>query len=82
MRLEGVDYGDPVTYAVNFNTKGRAPHFRDARLAASLLSIIIRARLEESFYVYGYCIMPDHVHLLIEVDPQFGIHRIIKGLEC
>jgi putative transposase len=23
-------------------------------------------------------IMPDHVHLLVEVDPQFGIHRAVK----
>ena len=23
-------------------------------------------------------IMPDHVHLLVEVDPQFGIHRLIR----
>ena len=23
-------------------------------------------------------IMPDHVHLLVEVDPQFGIHKAIK----
>jgi putative transposase len=23
-------------------------------------------------------IMPDHVHLLIEVDPQFGVHKAIK----
>jgi putative transposase len=23
-------------------------------------------------------IMPDHVHLLVEVDPQFGIHRFVK----
>ena len=23
-------------------------------------------------------IMPDHLHLLIEVDPQFGIHKAIK----
>lgn len=23
-------------------------------------------------------IMPDHVHLLIEVDPQFGIHKAVK----
>ena len=23
-------------------------------------------------------IMPDHVHLLCEVDPQFGIHQFIK----
>ena len=22
--------------------------------------------------------MPDHVHLLVEVDPQFGIHRLVK----
>lgn len=23
-------------------------------------------------------IMPDHVHLLVEVDPQFGIHTFVK----
>jgi len=22
--------------------------------------------------------MPDHVHLLVEVEPQFGIHKLIK----
>jgi len=22
--------------------------------------------------------MPDHVHLLVEVDPQFGIHHLVK----
>lgn len=26
-------------------------------------------------------IMPDHVHLLIKCDPQFGIHRVIKHLK-
>ena len=26
-------------------------------------------------------IMPDHVHLLIEVDPQFGIHRAVKQIK-
>ena len=26
-------------------------------------------------------IMPDHVHLLIEVDPQFGIHKAIKRIK-
>jgi transposase len=25
--------------------------------------------------------MPDHVHLLVEVDPQFGIHRLVKDLK-
>lgn len=23
-------------------------------------------------------IMPDHVHLLAEIDPQFGVHKAVK----
>ncbi len=26
-------------------------------------------------------IMPDHVHLLLEVDPQFGVHKLIKKIK-
>ncbi|MCL6477061.1 MAG: IS200/IS605 family transposase [Peptococcaceae bacterium] len=26
-------------------------------------------------------IMPDHVHILCEVDPQFGIHKFVKWLK-
>lgn len=26
-------------------------------------------------------IMPDHVHLLLEVDPQLGIHRVVKTIK-
>ena len=26
-------------------------------------------------------IMPDHVHLLMEVDPQFGVHRAVKRIK-
>jgi putative transposase len=26
-------------------------------------------------------IMPDHVHLLCQTDPQFGIHRLVKRLK-
>lgn len=26
-------------------------------------------------------IMPDHVHLLLEVDPQFGVHKAVKSLK-
>ena len=26
-------------------------------------------------------VMPDHVHLLLEVDPQFGIHKAIKTIK-
>ncbi len=26
-------------------------------------------------------VMPDHVHILCEVDPQFGIHKFVKTLK-
>ena len=26
-------------------------------------------------------VMPDHVHLLIEVEPQYGIHRMIREIK-
>lgn len=27
-------------------------------------------------------VMPDHVHLLVGCDPQFGIHRLVKYLKA
>ena len=26
-------------------------------------------------------LMPDHVHMLLEVDPQFGIHKAVKSFK-
>ena len=26
-------------------------------------------------------VMPDHVHLRVEVDPQYGIHKLVKQLK-
>jgi len=26
-------------------------------------------------------VMPDHVHLLVGIDAQFGIHRLIKQMK-
>ena len=25
--------------------------------------------------------MPEHVHLLVEVDPQYGIHRLVRAIK-
>lgn len=26
-------------------------------------------------------VMPDHVHLVVEVDPQYGIHRLVRQMK-
>jgi putative transposase len=46
----------------------------DTRLTEILRDVIA----ETGAALIGLEIMPDHVHLLVEIDPQFGIHRFVK----
>lgn len=46
----------------------------EERLKAILADVVAETRSG----LLGVEVMPDHVHLLVEVDPQFGIHRFIK----
>ena len=43
-----------------------------------LKEIIQAVATEHKSEILELEVMPDHVHLLVEVDPQFGIHRLIK----
>jgi len=48
-------------------------------LVASRLEQIIREVCQQhQAEIVSIEIMPDHVHLLVECDPQFGIHRLVK----
>jgi putative transposase len=46
----------------------------DQRLKEILNSVVA----ETLSALLGMEIISDHVHLLVEVDPQFGIHRFVK----
>ena len=46
----------------------------DERLKTILRDVVAETRSE----LIEVEVMPDHVHLLVEVDPQFGIHRFVK----
>ena len=47
-------------------------------VAKRLEQIIREVCKEHQAEVLSLEIMPDHVYLLVEVDPQFGIHRLVK----
>ena len=46
-----------------------------------LKCVIQEVSKEYSCDVINLEVMPDHVHLLVEVDPQFGIHKLIKTIK-
>lgn len=46
------------------------------------LKVIVREVCKEhDVLVEALEVMPDHVHMLLSVDPQLGIHRIIKRIK-
>ena len=49
----------------------------DVRLKELIDEICRESRIE----IIEMEIMPDHVHLLVEVDPQFGIHKAVKQIK-
>jgi putative transposase len=50
----------------------------DERLKTILIETIEKWRQE----LVELEVMPDHVHLLLGCDPQFGIHRLVKYLKA
>jgi putative transposase len=50
-------------------------------IAERLKQIISDVCQERQSDMLSIEIMPDHVHLLVECDPQFGIHRLVRLLK-
>ena len=48
---------------------------------ARLKQIIAEVCEETGSEVVEMEIMPDHVHLLVGCDPQFGIHRLVRAVK-
>lgn len=49
----------------------------DARLKEIVAEVCGETRTE----LVEIAVMPDHVHVLVGCDPQFGIHRLVKAIK-
>lgn len=68
-------------YFVTTVTKERTPLFRDERLARILLVTIEYHKTVFDYLVYGYCLMPDHLHLLLLPRGSFTLSYIMKMIK-
>jgi putative transposase len=51
------------------------------QIAARLEQIIREVCEEHQSEILSLEIMPDHLHLLVECDPPFGIHRLVRRIK-
>lgn len=52
------------------------------RMEERLKELIREVITEKGAWLIELECMPDHVHLLVEVDPQFGIHKLVKAIKA
>ena len=51
------------------------------RMEQRLKEIIAEVIAERGAWLVELETMPDHVHLLVEVDPQLGVHKLVKAIK-
>jgi putative transposase len=52
------------------------------RMEQRLKQLIREVIEEKGAWLVELETMPDHVHLLIEVDPEYGVHRLVKAIKA
>jgi putative transposase len=81
-RVEGFNYLGFYRYFVTFCTFDRRHLLSDVVIAHSVLSQFRRISRRNKFTILAYCLMPDHVHLLVEGRSERSDFRgLIKSLK-
>lgn len=53
----------------------------EGRIEQRLKQIVREVIEEKGAWLIELEVMPDHIHLLVEVDPQYGVHRLVKAMK-
>lgn len=73
-----------ITYSCKYHVVW-CPKYRRSVLIdgvdVRLKELLVEKCAEHQAEIIELEVMPDHVHLLVEVDPQYGIHRLAKQIK-
>ena len=67
-------------YHIIFCPKYRRKIFRE-EIANRFKEIVKAMEKEQNFYVIEMEVMPDHIHLLLDVDPIVGVNTLIARIK-
>ncbi len=67
-------------YHVIFCPKYRRPVLCDA-VAARMKELVLGKQKEYGYIVMEMEIMPDHVHLLLDIDPRVGVNQVVAKIK-
>ncbi len=66
---------------ITFSCHQRRPYLRSNQVRSLLEDALERMRQKYGFYLAGYVVMPEHVHLLISEPPHAPLSEAIKAIK-
>ena len=82
--MQGYKHNKSVTYSSKYHVVWCCKYRRKVlypEVQARLKGIVKDVCRERRATLMSMEVVSDHVHLLVEVDPQYGIHRLIKQVK-
>lgn len=67
-------------YHIIFCPKYRRKVLREP-IAERFKQIVMSMQDEQNFYVLGMEVMPNHVHLLLDIDPTIGVNVVVARIK-
>lgn len=71
IRLKNFDYSNGFVYFITICTFNKQPFFSDNKIASIIEDEIYFRVSKNEVTVYCYCIMPDHIHLLLTLSENY-----------
>ena len=80
IRLGPENYRQPGrVFSVTIATKNRLPVFLDVPFGRECVAALRTIREKSESRIYAYCLMPDHVHLLIGIAAPSSLLAMVGG---
>src|SRR3989337_3179658 len=72
LRLSNFEYkGGSFVYFITICTSNKQPYFSDERIAKVIENEMESRRDKKEIKLFCYCIMPDHLHLLLSLADSY-----------
>jgi len=81
-RLKDFDYSQPFAYFITICTKEKQEIFCNDAFNSEILNCLRREKERTGVKVFAYCLMPNHLHMLISpADSGVNISRFIGSFK-
>ena len=81
IRLDPEAYQGQRPYFITICTRDSQKHFSHKELAEYVISRMTGIFNESDIEILAYCLMPDHLHLLVGSEKQIDIRNVIKDFK-